>query len=107
MNSCTSVYLLRSCAVIRSTKTEAENESGYRYVPVDPFAMQIIPGDGSTEFPTAKAKKQGTLLQSLPGNAARMPIARFNSLDSVSYDPKKWERRGSFIELLLNISTQI
>ena len=88
------VAMLGGCATTFSPKTVAEKESGYTYVPIDPFAVQTVPGDSCTDTPQEKAKGYGTLLQSLPDNAVRMLIERFNASGTVTYGPAKLGAKG-------------
>jgi hypothetical protein len=75
-------------------RTSAERESGYTYIPIDPFSVQTSPGDSCRDTNEEKAKKYGTLLQSLPDNAVRMLIERFNASGSVTYGPAKLGAKG-------------
>lgn len=85
---------LSGCTTTFAPQSVAEKESGYTYVPIDPFAVQTIPGDSCIESPQEKAKIYGTLLQSLPDNAVRMLIERFNASGSVTYGPAKLGAKG-------------
>jgi hypothetical protein len=86
--------VLGGCITPFSPKTDAEKESGYTYVPVDPFSVHIVPGDSCKETPQEKAMTYGTLLQSLPDNAVRMLIERFNASGTVTYGPAKLGSKG-------------
>jgi hypothetical protein len=87
------VALLGGCA---STfpQSEGERQSGYTYVPIDPFAVQTVLGDSCKETGSGKAKVYGTLLESLPDNAVRMLIERFNASGTVTYGPAKLGAKG-------------
>lgn len=86
--------VISGCTTTFSPQSVAEKESGYTYVPIDPFAVQTIPGDSCAESPQERAKVYGTLLQSLPDNAVRMLIERFNASGSVTYGPAKLGAKG-------------
>lgn len=88
------VCCLPGCATMFSTKTPAERESGYTYVPIDPFSVQTIKGDSCQEVSDEKARNFGTLLQSLPDNAVRMLVERFNESGTVTYGPAKLGAQG-------------
>lgn len=88
------VAMLAGCATTFAPKTLGERESGYTYVPIDPFAVQTVPGDSCKDTPQEKAKTYGTLLQSLPDNAVRMLIERFNASGSVTYGAAKLGAKG-------------
>ncbi len=88
------IAVLGGCATTFVPKTLGEQQSGYTYVPIDPFAVQTVPGDSCKDSPQEKAKTYGTLLQSLPDNAVRMLIERFNASGSVTYGPSKLGAKG-------------
>lgn len=85
---------LSGCAATFAPKSVAETESGYTYVPIDPFAVQTVPGDSCNESGKHNIEKYGTLLESLPDNAVRMLIERFNASGSVTYGPAKLGTKG-------------
>jgi hypothetical protein len=58
-----------------------EFESGYTYVPIDPFPVQTEP---SASCKSPASSKNG-LLESLPDNAVRMLVERFDLSGNVSY----------------------
>lgn len=85
-----------------SKRTPSEQESGYTYVPLDPFSVQTSPGSGCERFSQLKDPNTGlrewtpgfappypyrALLDSLPDNAVRMSVERFNVSGSVTYGP--------------------
>jgi hypothetical protein len=88
------VAMVVGCATNFKPQTEAERESGFTYIPIDPFSVEVIPGDGCKETTQEKAVSYKTLLQSLPDNAVRMLIERFNASGSVTYGPAKLGGKG-------------
>jgi len=86
--------LCAMCLTGCSTVFAPKAESGYTYVPIDPFAVQTVPGDSCKETPTRAKTPQGTLLQALPDNAVRMLIERFNASGTVTYGPAKLGAKG-------------
>jgi len=88
------IAALGGCATTFAPKSLGEQESGYTYVPIDPFAVETVPGTSCLDSSHEKAKTYGTLLQSLPDNAVRMLIERFNASGSVTYGPSKLGVKG-------------
>lgn len=90
---------LSGCTTVFSTRTSAEKESGYTYIPVDPFSVEQVPGAGcevaergakdATANTSQASTEYGPLLKALPDNAVRMLIERFNASGTVTYGPGK------------------
>ena len=76
---------------VRTPRTLGEAESGYTYVPIDPFPVAQIRGDSCEEKSTTSP---GTLLESLPDNAVRMLIERFDLSGAVTYGSSKTGAKG-------------
>jgi hypothetical protein len=78
-------------------QTPAALESGYTYIPVDPFPVPTYPDKSSCNLYNTKSEeeyearlkkiKYRHLLESLPDNAVRMSIEQFDSSGKVSYGP--------------------
>jgi hypothetical protein len=66
-------------------KSNGEAASGYTYIPIDPFAVQTIPGVGC-KTPSAMPV---TLLNALPDNAVRMLVETFDLSGNVTYGTSK------------------
>lgn len=64
----------------------AENESGYTYIPIDPFKVETILTEGCG--PAAKDTTE-KLLSSLPDNAVRMLVEQFDKSGAVTYGASK------------------
>lgn len=79
------IFLLAGCHG-SSVYSPAENESGYTYVPLDPFPVKLVPGTECEK--TAKLSRK-TLLQALPDNAVRMLTEQFDASGAVTYGPSK------------------
>jgi len=87
---------LSSCGAIndalKHTPAEAvaasmgEIESGYTYIPLDPFPVEILLESGCPGF---RGNGQSQLLASLPDNAVRMLVERFDKQGNVSYGASK------------------
>jgi hypothetical protein len=71
-----------------------EQQSGYTYVPIDPFAVDTQPGEGCIATEQQQPKVYGTLLESLPDNAVRMLIEQIDSSGTVTYGPAKFGSKG-------------
>nr|VFK18311.1 MAG: hypothetical protein BECKLFY1418C_GA0070996_104115 [Candidatus Kentron sp. LFY] len=88
---------LTGCAHTLIPQTPAEKESGYTYIPVDPFPVPMYPDEVSCGLRAAKSDNEyqallkkieyRPLLESLPDNAVRMSIEQFDSSGNVSYGP--------------------
>lgn len=63
-----------------------EIESGYTYIPIDPFPVEIVQ---EKSCPKQTANGLSNLLASLPDNAVRMLVERFDSKGNVSYGISK------------------
>jgi hypothetical protein len=63
-----------------------ENESGYTYIPIDPFPVQTVDGDGCQG---AGSKSSAQLLDALPDNAVRMMVERYDVSGTVTYGTSK------------------
>lgn len=91
------ITITYGCASTFSTKSIAEKESGYTYIPIDPFAVYTRPGDncipGYQKFSDEeytnllKSLKFKPLLESFPDNAVRMSIEKFDASGNVTYGP--------------------
>jgi hypothetical protein len=65
--------------------TSGEQESGYTYIPVDPFSVVVKTGQGCEGEPLSEHQ----LLYDLPDNAVRMLVERFDAHGNVTYGPVK------------------
>lgn len=72
-------------------KSSGEMESGYTYIPIDPFPVQTVNADSCNETPN---KVPGELLDALPDNAVRMLVERFDLSGAVTYGASKSGARG-------------
>lgn len=66
--------------------TIGEIESGYTYIPVDPFPVQVELSSSCKEY---KNPTTALLLDSLPDNAVRMLVERFDKSGSITYGTSK------------------
>lgn len=89
--------VLAGCAHTLNLQTPAARESGYTYIPIDPFPVPTYPDKKSCNLANAsseaeyqarlKAVKYRPLLESLPDNAVRMSIEQFDNSGNVKYGP--------------------
>lgn len=92
------------CAPL-TAKTLGERESGYTYVPIDPFAVRTCPGGSCSCDPEAGelcGREYRTLLESLPDNAVRMLVERFNASGSVTYGAAKVGSAGESYQVTVD-----
>jgi hypothetical protein len=66
--------------------TIGEIESGYTYIPVDPFPVEITP---SSSCKDEKSLTTAGLLESLPDNAVRMLVERIDQSGAITYGTSK------------------
>lgn len=86
---------ISGCSSIRHALTLAEEESGYTYVPIDPFAVDTVTSDSCKEnniSPNTFRSKE--LLKSLPDNSVRMLVEKFSKKGSVTYGSTKLAAKG-------------
>ncbi len=65
-------------------RTSGEMESGYTYIPVDPFPVSTISGNSCRD-----GHVEGKLLDALPDNAVRMLVEQFDLSGNVTYGASK------------------
>ncbi|MCG8066374.1 MAG: hypothetical protein JAY84_00810 [Candidatus Thiodiazotropha taylori] len=75
-----------------SKQTEGEVESGYTYIPIDPFAVDTVESDSCKEH--GFKPKPEDLLASLPDNAVRMLVEKIDTSGSVTYGTSKLGAKG-------------
>src|SRR6516225_3801920 len=73
--------LLFGCSSLHTPKTTAERQSGFTYVPIDPFSVDIGPNT------PARSLKGTNILQSLPDNAVRIAVEQLDYNGNVDYGP--------------------
>lgn len=72
-----------SCFKLNSPRTKAEEQSGYTYIPLDPFPVKMREIDCPT--PMNDKYRLVDILEALPDNAARMSMAETNQRGEVSF----------------------
>ena len=81
-----------------SSQTLGEMESGYTYVPIDPFPVETGFGDSCKENGAVK----GELLDTLPDNAVRMLVERLDSSGSVTLGSSKAALKGESYQVTVD-----
>ena len=76
---------------LATPKSIGEMESGYTYVPIDPFPVKTVAGDGCKDSVNPIS---GSLLDALPDNAVRMLVERFDLSGAVTYGTSKSGAKG-------------
>lgn len=84
---------LNGCSRV-AVYSPAEQESGYTYVPLDPFPVKAVPRKGCSCLEGTELSR-ATLLQALPDNAVRMLIEQFDAKGKVSYGPSQVLGQGA------------
>jgi hypothetical protein len=77
---------VRATPAHTTAESIGEAESGYTYIPIDPFPVDIIQ-EKSCPKPTLNGPTN--LLSSLPDNAVRMLVERFDKTGNVTYGASK------------------
>lgn len=72
---------LVGCAIRAASPGEVE--SGYTYIPLDPFPVTLLAGQGCVD----RTPDRKTLLTALPDNAARMLTEKFEVSGKIIYGP--------------------
>ena len=91
-------YLVISgCPRTIMPQTPAAEESGFTYIPIDPFPVTVYPDSDTCGIrglvsdreinERLKVTKYRPLLEALPDNAVRMSIEKFDSVGKVTYGP--------------------
>lgn len=80
--------------------SQGEFESGYTYVPVDPFPVESIAGASCKD--TGPIENYTDLLESLPDNAVRMLVERFDLSGNVSYGVAKTGAKGESYRITID-----
>lgn len=93
LSGCGTMY---SNEMFGKPKPPSELESGYTYVPVDPFPVQTVPGDNCKDSTNNVVGHlvPGQLLDALPDNAVRMLVEQFDSSGAVTYGASKTAAKG-------------
>jgi hypothetical protein len=90
-----SVVLFTGCLSLRPSETTAEQTSGYTYVPVDPFAIDMT-------ALTNQILNGTNLLQMLPDNAVRVSVAQFDANGEVRYGPGAASAKGGSYKITVD-----
>jgi hypothetical protein len=105
---CLGCIVFSGCGFLPA-KTVAEQASGYTYIPIDPFAVEQIPGVNCRRF----LNRDGTinestppqytnLLKGLPDNAVRMLIETFDGKGNVTYGSSKLATNGEIYRVTVD-----
>lgn len=74
--------------------TKAEEESGFTYIPVDPFPVDRVPSDSCKEMKAQTKSDSKTTLSALPDNAVRMLVQSFDKNGNITYGGSKATAKG-------------
>jgi hypothetical protein len=89
--------IVRATEPLPTAHTSGEKESGYTYIPIDPFPVNIKPGancSGSIPLATNGKTSRVKILDLLPDNAVRMLVERFDMKGDVTYGASKIAAHG-------------
>ena len=78
-------------------QTPAEAQSGFTYVPIDPFAVQSVKQESCES-----GAEYRELLSSLPDNAVRMLIEQFDAAGSVSFGTATLGQKGASYKITVD-----
>lgn len=82
----TFVEVLKRTESGTATDSMGEVESGYTYIPIDPFPVDILQ---DRSCPKDLGNKRSQLLAALPDNAVRMLVEKFDKQGNVTYGVSK------------------
>lgn len=91
------VVLLAGCTTTAvTTQSEAEVQSGYTYIPIDPFKVEVEPGIGCKSRGKIDIRTLGPshILHAFPDNAVRVYVEEISQTGSVSYGPASFASKG-------------
>jgi hypothetical protein len=88
------IFSLASCASMPKLITKAEEESGFTYIPVDPFPVDRVPSDSCKEMKAQTKSDSKTTLSALPDNAVRMLVQSFDKNGNITYGGSKATAKG-------------
>lgn len=101
-----------SQAPLSPAPSAGEVESGYTYIPVDPFPVETVDGDSCKTAGAKPPKPSGDkkapesqtvkLLDALPDNAVRMLVEKFDVSGNVTYGASKTGANGEFYRVTVD-----
>jgi hypothetical protein len=90
-------FAVTGCVSTFTNLSPSETESGYTYIPVDPFSVRVRPGKNCLPAKEPESEEEylrqlseinySPILESFPDNAVRMSIEQFDSSGAVTYGP--------------------
>ena len=90
LTSCAVLVMLSGCAWAPKFISPAEQQSGFTYIPIDPFPVTMALGlDCAASYPSGVAIPYQRLPRGLPDNAVRMLVEQFDAKGNVTYGPAK------------------
>ncbi|KXI26708.1 hypothetical protein [Paraglaciecola hydrolytica] len=96
------IFSLTSCGSIPKLITTAEEESGFTYIPVDPFPVDRVPSDSCKELKEQTNSDSKTTLSSLPDNAVRMLVQSFDKSGNITYGGSKATAKGERYKITID-----
>ncbi|MBK6728885.1 MAG: hypothetical protein IPG63_17000 [Xanthomonadales bacterium] len=97
LGGCASMHSFTETGSIGVSTSLGESESGYTYVPVDPFPVKSVDGDSCKEGSDGQAAGKRVwkpLLEALPDNAVRMLVEQFDRSGGITYGTSKAGAKG-------------
>lgn len=90
------------CTTTQIPQTAAAKQSGFTYIPIDPFAVSVSgwPVGGATNGSLANISQQ--ILQALPDNAARLATEQFGTDNQVTYGPANITAKGGTFKITMD-----
>ncbi len=83
-------------------QTQAAQQAGFTYVPLDPLPVQILPGDACVYSEGRAANRLKPVLQALPDNAVRVAIRQLNAGGSATLGPATVGASGNQYQVILD-----
>ena len=94
--------LLQCSGVAPNTQSAGEHSSGYTYIPLDAYPVEMQRGFGCTPTYGERPKVWGKLLQSLPDNSVRMLVQQEIANGKVTYGPAKLGTQNEFYRVTVD-----
>jgi hypothetical protein len=95
-------YTMDTTQPLHTPESPGEMQSGYTYIPVDPFSVKILPGNNCIDEDHWERQVYEKLLDALPDNAVRMLIERLDLSGNVSYGVLKTGIKGESYRVIID-----
>jgi len=91
-----------ACGTFGTAQTTASEQSGYTYVPVDPFSVDFVGTDEDEADAPWGLQENERILRSLPDNTVRVSIQQIMANGGITYGPATANTRNSRYRLIVD-----